>query len=183
MGEGSGGVLNAFQADISLSEALEIHAEGNDSPPGHLVIGTGGLVYADISLDLNGEGPAPVMNVEGNEVLHPIASSLPALLHQQAFLQFELEPTPRKLKFGVPHGLLELADVRAALSRLGFAYRSFSDETNLCGFQGEMRVGAFQLPRGHGWITLGGVREDLLASQGTFLSQTLGLRPGRPSNP
>lgn len=180
MGESAGHTLRRFRAHLDIDEAIEIAEEDSARPEGHLVVGSGILdVYGDICLDL-ASGPDPrVVNADGRELLYPLADRFTGLLLQQAFLELELAATAVQRKLGVPHGTLDLGDVRHALSRLGFSYRGFSDAQNLCGALGPLRVGAFQLPGGFGWITLGGEPGPMLDEAVATLASDLGLRPDR----
>ena len=184
MGESAGELLADFRADLDIDEAIEIAEEGAEGPEGHLVIGTGILaVYTELALDLETGDDPRVVDADGPEILYTVADSFTGLLRQQAFLRFELGACAVRLKFGVPANRLELAEVRAALSRQGFSFRSFSDSVNLCGFRDDLRVGAFQLPMAFGWITLAGPDVETVEEVGMALARALDLRTGRLDGP
>ena len=168
MGRSPGKALYYFSADITITEAIELYqdTDPDDRLDNHLMIGSGVMsIYDTLCLELKSEdeasqGDLRVINADCTSILYPVSGSFKGLLFQQAFQHYELKNKPVGISYGLRRGENEWTDIRQAANLAGFSFYSFSDDYNLCAFQGSIRLAAFAIRKSYGWISLSGEERD-----------------------
>lgn len=168
MGRNQGQALYNFNADITITEAIELYQDStpDERPVNHLMIGSGIMsIYDTLCLELKdvdeaNEGELKVVNADCTSILYPVSDSFKGMLLQQAFQHYELKNKPIEIPYGLHRGANEWTDIRQAANLAGFSFHSFSDDYNLCAFQGSIRLAAFAIRKSYGWISLAGEESD-----------------------
>ena len=143
MGRHDGDLPLVVPARTHIDRVLQSYHEeeteaGEDIPADAILIGTGIAPHYDLCL-LGHQDTARLAVTDMDDIVFLAADSLLGLLHQNAFIRYEVRG-PGPLEQWATPAADELPKARALAQLLGFVQRPFSDSLCFCGALGDVRV-------------------------------------------
>lgn len=178
MGGSAGDLFSDFLAVLEIEAAIDFYEDPavQSKADDLLVIGSGLMAcYQELAISLRQESYGTIFDIDDDEIIGPVASSLLNLICQQVFFKYELKRPYNIIDVGLTRGQTTLEKISQIFVEYGFSLCSFSDEYNLAGRKQDMRCGAHQVSGGHGWIRIAGENEEQLQELKVFIEERLSV--------